>query len=216
MEIRKEQIKTLFDAKFLRVYDLQYAPMGHYYSASRRSMEDLPVLKDEAAYAEMLPDAVSMVVIIKDKAGEAKLLLAREYRYPAGRFLLSVPAGLLDAADKAEKEPLFAAARRELQEEAGLILTEADRMSVVNPLLFSTPGMTDESNGIVCVVAERENLDGLTQEGAEGQELFGGFALTDMETARKYLKDGRDAEGVFYSVFTWIALMWFVSGMWKE
>ena len=211
MEIRKEQIKTLFDAKFLRVYDLQYAPMGHYYSASRRSMEDLPVLKDEAAYAEMLPDAVSMVVIIKDKAGEAKLLLAREYRYPAGRFLLSVPAGLLDAADKAEKEPLFAAARRELQEEAGLILTEADRMSVVNPLLFSTPGMTDESNAFICAEISLNKLDELNQNGAEGSELFDGFELLDKERARRRYQSGRDEHGNFFSLATWSVLGYFLA-----
>lgn len=215
-ESRKEQIDTLFDQKFLRVYDLKYAPMGHYYNASRRAKEDLAALKEGAAFKEMLPDAVSCVVILKDKTGEAKLLLAKEYRYPVGQYLLSVPAGLMDPEDAGEEQPLFATAARELREETGLVVTKQDRMSVVNPLLFSSPGMTDESNAIVCVVCERDDFSTLTQDGAEGQEMFGGFELTDLETAKKYLKTGRDADGIFYSVFTWIGLMWFVSGMWKE
>ncbi len=215
-ESKKEQIETLFDQKFLRVYDLKYAPMGHYYNASRRAKEDLAAVKEGADFKEMLPDAVSCVVILKDGKGEAKLLLAKEYRYPVGQYLLSVPAGLMDPEDAKEEQPLFATAARELREETGLVVTEKDRMSVVNPLLFSSPGMTDESNAIVCVVCEREDLSALTQDGAEGQEMFGGFALTDLETAKEYLKTGRDADGIFYSVFTWIGLMWFVSGMWKE
>ena len=36
-----------------------------------------------------------------------------------------------------------------------------------------------------------------------------------LDTAKKYLKEGRDADGIFYSVYTWIGLMWFVSGMWE-
>lgn len=215
-ESKKEQIETLFDQKFLRVYDLKYAPMGHYYNASRRAKEELAAVKEGTDFKEMLPDAVSCVVILKDGKGEAKLLLAKEYRYPVGQYLLSVPAGLMDPEDAKEEQPLFATAARELREETGLVVTEKDRMSVVNPLLFSSPGMTDESNAIVCVVCEREDLSALTQDGAEGQEMFGGFALTDLETAKEYLKTGRDADGIFYSVFTWIGLMWFVSGMWKE
>ena len=215
-EAKKDQIETVFDAKFLRVYDLKYAPTGHYYNASRRAKEDLAAIKEGNEFKEMLPDAVSCVVILKGKDGEAKLLLTKEYRYPVGQYLLSVPAGLMDPEDAEEEQPLFATAKRELWEETGMVLTEKDRMSVVNPLLFSSPGMTDESNAIVCVVVERADLSELTQDNAVGQEKFDGFVLTDLETAKKYLNEGRDGDGIFYSVFTWIALMWFVSGMWKE
>ena len=213
---KKEQIETLFDEKFLRVYDLKYAPTGHYYNASRRAKDALAAVKEDNEFKEMLPDAVSMVVIFKGSDGEAKLLLTKEYRYPVGRFLLSVPAGLMDPEDADAEQPLFETARRELMEEAGLALTEKDRISIVNPLLFSSPGMTDESNAIVCVVVERDGTEGLSQTGAVGQEKFDGFVLTDLKTAKKYLKEGRDADGIFYSVYTWIGLMWFVSGMWKD
>ena len=153
------------------------------------------------------------VVPVKD---DGKIVMVRQYRVAVQEELLEIPAGLMDPEDADAEQPLFETARRELMEEAGLALTEKDRISIVNPLLFSSPGMTDESNAIVCVVVERDGTEGLSQTGAVGQEKFDGFVLTDLKTAKKYLKEGRDADGIFYSVYTWIGLMWFVSGMWKD
>ena len=53
----------------------------------------------------MLPDAVSCVVIWNpsdddEKSGhEPCLLMNREFRYPTGQYLLSVPAGLIEPED---------------------------------------------------------------------------------------------------------------------
>ncbi len=82
--------------------------------------------------------------------------------------------------------------------------------------MFSTPGMTDESNALVCVVLNCKEFPVFSQEGASGSELFDGFCLLTKEEARKILKKGTDYRGVFYSVYTWAALMYFVSDMWKE
>lgn len=90
-----------------------------------------------------------------------------------------------------------------------------DCLQLVSPFLYSTPGMTDESNALVCAVLHLEDLSGLSQAGAVGSECFDGFELIDEQQARKLLQDGRDQHGNFYSIFTWAALMWFVSGMWK-
>ena len=84
----------------------------------------------------MLPDAVSCVVILKIRGQEPRLCLSREYRYPAGHFLLSVPAGLLDPEDATEENPVFHAAARELREETGITLEESDSIRLVNPLVF--------------------------------------------------------------------------------
>ena len=142
---KKEQIETLFDEKFLRVYDLKYAPTGHYYNASRRAKDALAAVKEDNEFKEMLPDAVSMVVIFKGSDGEAKLLLTKEYRYPVGRFLLSVPAGLMDPEDADAEQPLFETAKRELME-------EMIGMPVVNFGLYATLGtklMLDLSLGAI-------------------------------------------------------------------
>ena len=147
----QENVKPLFDSPFIRVADLQYAPGKHYYNASRRKIEDMVAVKSEEEFRTMLPDAVSCVVVLDMPGEEPRLLLSYEYRYPAGQFLLSVPAGLIDQEDQVGDDPVTATAVREIREETGLEVREGDSVRVVNPLLFSTPGMTDESNALVCV-----------------------------------------------------------------
>lgn len=213
--IREENVKTLLDAKFIRVFDLQYAEGKHYFDATRRPLEKLVATKTDDEFKKMLPDAVGCVVILKIKDDEPKLLLAKEYRYPAGQFLLSPPAGLLDAEDETAADPVLSAARREIEEETGLTLSEEDSLTVINPLLFSSPGMTDESNALACAVIHLNDTSALTQQGAVGSELFEGFELLTAAEAREILKNGRDREGLFYSVYTWAALMYFISDLWK-
>ena len=226
-KITKQNIKTLLETKFIKVFDLQYAEGRHYYNATRRSADDLVAVKSTEEFQNMLPDAVSCITIWNPSNGEPKLLLNREFRYPAGQFLLSVPAGLIDPADKEEDEPLLVTAKRELKEETGMDATlvnprfitgvdEALLEEVINPCLFSTPGMTDESNALVKIVLNRDTLTGMSQDGAEGSECFDGFSFLTKEQAQKILKDGVDEYGIFYSVYTWTALTYFVADMWNR
>lgn len=274
-DITKECVKSLLDTKFIKVYDLQYAEGKHYYDATRRSAEDLIAIKSDEEFKKMLPDAVTCAVILvgdgkkgnagelgKDGMFEPRLLLSREFRYPAGRFLLSPPAGLIDPEDKEgylcaladesnkisetelrrlADEALISTAKREIKEETGLTVGPDDDIFVINQLLFSTPGMTDESNALVCAVidvgdalkaeAVKENLSYgeaskadcvklieniLTTEGAVGSEVFDGFVLVTEAEAREIIKKGRDSYDNFFSVYTWCVLMYFVSGMWKQ
>ena len=215
-EIDRENVKLLFDSPYLRVADLQYAPGKHYFDSTRRSMEDLTAVKPDEEFKAMLPDAVSCIVIFDIPGEEPRLLLSYEYRYPTGHFLLSVPAGLMDKKDREDAEPLLSTAIREIREETGIKVTEADDISVVNPLLFSSPGMTDESNALVCVVLHSADLSALSQEGAEGSELFDGFCLLTRKAAEEILLQGRDEYGNYYSIYTWAALIYFVSGMWEK
>lgn len=214
-EIKKEHVKPLFESKFIKVFDLQYEEGKHYFDATRRSADNLMAVKSDKEFKNALPDAVTCVVILNIKGEEPKLLLDYEYRYPAGQFLLSPPAGLLDPEDANAAAPLLATAKREIEEETGLILKETDKLFTINPLLFSTPGMTDESNALVCAVIELNDTNSLSQEGAVGTECFNGFELITKEKASKLLQNGRDKNGIFYSVFTWAALMYFVSDLWK-
>ena len=214
-QIRKEAIKAVFDSPYVKVADIQYAPGKHYYDATRRNMEELIAVKSDEEFRTMLPDAVSCIVILDTPGEEPKLLLSYEYRYPVGRYLLSVPAGLLDKEDEDGQDPVYSAAVREIKEETGLEVTEGDRVFAVNPLVFSTPGMTDESNALVCAVLRNADLSALSQEGAVGSEQFDGFALLTREDAIRVLRDGRDERGNFYPLYTWAALSYFVSDAWK-
>ena len=210
--ITKDAVVALLDKKFIRVYDLQYAPGKHYYDASRRKAEDLIAVKSDVAFKEMTADAVTCIVICRaNETDEPRLLLSYEYRYPAGRFLLSPPAGLMDEADLAYgKEAPIVAAKREIREETGLAFAQGDTIEIVNPLLFSSPGLTDESNAIVCMVKNNFREEDLSQAGAVGTECFDGFALLTREDALQTLKSGTDSKGFFYSAYTWMALLYFV------
>lgn len=215
--ITKKCIKTLAKTKYLNLVDLQYEEGKHYYDATRHTPDKLTALKTEEEFKSMTADAVTCVVIVRTPQEGARLLLINEYRYPVGQFLLSPPAGLVDASDGAcGSDALFAAAKREIYEETGLRLKETDRLLVINPLVFSSPGMTDECNALICAVAETEDLSLLTQEHAEGTECFDGFVLLDREEAEETLRRGTDAKGIFYSVYTYIALTYFLSGRWEE
>ncbi len=216
MSLSSEKIQTLLENRFIKVYDLEYAPGKHYYNASRRTAGNLPCTKDEDAFKKMLPDAVSCFVILDIKDHEPLLLLSWEYRYPAGQFLLSVPAGLIDPEDASHPEPALCAAAREIHEETGLEILDGDNLTLVNPLVFSTPGMTDESNALACAIIHREEMPPMNQNGAVGSELFAGFRLLNHNEAMEIIRSGRDEHGIFYSLYTWAGLMWFVSGLWKQ
>ena len=210
-EIDKERIETLYETRFLKCYDLQYAEGKHYYEASRREKADLVVKKTDDGFREMLPDAVTIAVVLHLPENETRLLMSYEYRYPIGQFLLSPVAGLLDPEDRAGADPLVNAAVREIREETGLTVKESDRVYVLNPCAFSTPGMTDESNAFLCAEITLENLEELNQNGAEGSELFDGFELLDRERAQEIFRTGRDDHGNFYSLAAWMVLSIFLS-----
>lgn len=215
----KEKVKNLFDSRFIKVYDLQYKEGKHYYDATRRDTDHLTAVKTEEEFKNMLPDAVSCFVILRAANKGERLLMSYEYRYPTGHYLLSVPAGLIDPADaelvKEGKNPVLEAARREIHEETNLVIRDTDRLEVLNPLVFSTPGMTDESNALVLAVVDIDDLSALNHKGAVGSEKFNGFALLSKDDAVRILKNGVDDYGHFYPLYSWAAMLYFVTGAWK-
>ena len=210
-EIDKNRIETLYETKILNLYDLRYAEGRHYYVASRRAEKDQVVKKTDAEVKQMLPDAVTVAVVLHLPGNETRLLMFYEYRYPVGQYLLSPVAGLLDPEDRECEDPLVSAAVREIQEETGLTVKETDRIRVVNPCGYASPGMSDESNAFLCAEITLDSLDGLNQDGAVGSEMFDGFELLTREEAREILRSGRDRHGNFYSVSTWVVLSMFLS-----
>ena len=209
-KMNKDQIKTIYDSRFIKLYDMQYEEGRHYYVASRRDKDGLPALASSDDYARLLPDAVSCFVVIKVRGQEPKLLLNWEYRYPAGQYLLSLPAGLIDEGDKGSDAAILKTAIRELKEETGIEISARDEVKIINPFVFSTPGMTDEGNALVYMSINREEMPVLSQSGAEGAEKFQGFKLLSKKEAEDYLVRGRDENGIYYPLYTWAALMFFM------
>jgi ADP-ribose pyrophosphatase len=212
----KEESRTLLDTPFIKVYRLAIEGGRCYYDASRRPLDDLLAFKTDEEVGAELPDAVTIFPIIKTPDGPPRLLLFYEFRYVTGQFLLSPPAGLIDKeADKGE-DPVLATARRELFEETGLLPGPEDRLFTINPFAFSTPGFSDECNALAGAVLHLPDLSVLNHGGAEGTECFGDFVLPDREEALQMMRSGKDPKGRAYSMYTWSALLYFVSGLWEE
>ena len=206
------EIHTLNENRFIRLYDMEYEDGSHYYNASRKSKEDLCAVKEKPE----LPDAVSGYVALHCADGQDRLLLFYEYRYPTGQYVLSIPSGLIDPKDAETGDPAVCAVIREIREETGISLRETDKVHVLNPFVFNSPGMTDESTAIVAVEADVSHLKELSHAGAEGTEVFDGFRLATKEEALQLLRDGVDEYGIPYPFVTWGALMWFVNRQNRE
>lgn len=222
-----DRVDTLADARFVKLYDLVYedgvngsGKPYHYFEASRRAPADLLATKPDEELVRTLPDATSICLILDVADDEPRIVMFHEFRYPTGQYVLAIPSGLIDERDLAQDDPLTSATVREIFEETGIRVREGDTIRVVNPLLFCTPGLTDESTALMCVVVRRKDREALaaelSQEGAEGSELFGAFELLSHDEAWQVIRDGRDMRGRFYPMVAWTALMWFATGQWME
>ena len=206
----KENVDTLCETKFLKLYDYRYLEGKHYYCSSRRKTEDLVAIKSDETFKTMLPDAVTIAVVLHLPNEKPKLLLSYEYRYPVGRFLLSPIAGLLDPEDSECDDPLRSGAVREIFEETGIKVSENDKITILNPCAFSTPGMTDESNAFLSADITIPDTSMINQTGAVGSELFNGFELVSVDEAKEIYNSGKDKYGNTFSLATWAVLGWFV------
>jgi len=209
--------ELLCDAKFLKMYAAEFDNGARYIVTGRRSADGLLLNRTEAEIKKEFPDAVTCIVVVKMPRKAPKLLLQYEYRYPAGAFLLSPPAGLLDERDReglSREDAICLAAAREIKEETGFLIGAKDELTVLSPFLFSSPGMTDESNALALAVVSVPDESVFTNKGAEGTEVFDGFRLVSKKDAEKLIKNGVDSRGIPFSIQTWAALVYFVSRDW--
>lgn len=87
---------------------------------------------------EMLrhPGASAVVPLLDDiRAADPRVLLIRQFRHAADRFIWEVPAGRLDPGESPER-----CAGRELEEETGMKAGRLEKLTTI----FTTPGFTDE------------------------------------------------------------------------
>jgi ADP-ribose diphosphatase len=82
------------------------------------------------------PGAAAVVPFADDPGtSDPTVLLIRQFRHAAERYVWEIPAGRLEPGEAPE-----ACARRELEEEAGVIAGELRRLTTI----YTTPGFTDE------------------------------------------------------------------------
>lgn len=112
-----------------------------YFFASRSVDPQPPELKR--------PDAVIVVGILRNPGEEPRIVLNDEFRPAIGRREISFPAGLIDPSDYVDgsiHDGIVRAAHREFMEETGYDFQVEE---VSPPNLYTSAGMTDESNAIV-------------------------------------------------------------------
>ena len=133
--------------------------------------------------------ASAVVPFLTDPSGEEpQVLLIRQYRYAAEKFLYEIPAGRLDPDESPED-----CARRELREETGCECETLERLTT----MYTTPGFTDERIHIFMAT-------GLThgESALEADEFAEPVTLTLADALRKVeqgeICDGKTIVGLLF------------------
>lgn len=108
---------------------------GKFVALRRISWRDAKGEERKWDSAERVRDA-GAVLIMATLEPSGRMVLIRQFRPPAARFVVEFPAGLMEPGE----EPAVAAAR-ELREETGYVASELE----VFPAAYCTPGLSDES-----------------------------------------------------------------------
>lgn len=170
-------IKKQTDNRFLNMYEIDAVQRDGthfpYYMATRREPGDLMY-----ETGQLRADGVVIYPVYRPDA--ERLVILRQFRYPANDYVYEVPAGLIDQGE----EPIDAAVR-ELREETGLtfIPYEDYDMSLMRPFI-QNQGMSDECNVTVFGYADGE----LSADKLEAQEDIQ-VILAGKEELRRILRE---------------------------
>lgn len=130
---RIESAEELAQASFLKLRRLHWRDAG----GVERRWETAERNKDFGA-----------VLIFAWLRPSERLILIRQYRPPADRFVYELPAGLIDAGETPEQ-----AAARELREETGYTA----RTLTVGPSCYTSPGLSNESVAIAAAEVDENS-----------------------------------------------------------
>ena len=136
------------------------------------------------------PGASAVIPFLSDPGGDdPQILLIRQYRYAAERYLYEVPAGRLDAGEAPD-----ACARRELKEETGC---EAERVEHLTTI-HTTPGFTDEKIHVFLAVGlTRGEIAREADEFIEMETMALSRALSLVETGE--IQDAKTVVALLYA-----------------
>ena len=129
------------------------------------------------------------ILAVKD----GKVLLVKQYRYAYGEDLYELPAGKRD-----DGEDFCVTARRELEEETGLIPLNLKKMTEIYP----TPGYTNEVIGIFYA----DEFENGNQHFDETEDLT--CEWFDLSDVLKMIENGEIKDSK-----TLIAILWYKSGL---
>ena len=134
-------VQPLWEGDYVSVHGLAYADheggVHVRQFASRRGTKHRP----DPVTAETVGMYVDGVTILAFTPGRRRLLITKEFRPAAGRFVYGLPSGFIEPGETTSE-----AAERELSEETGI---ENARMRRVMPAGYSNPGMSDTRSAFV-------------------------------------------------------------------
>jgi ADP-ribose pyrophosphatase len=177
------RLKKLTDCKWINLFEVLYKHKTTQERAWLMCSRKAHPITDAAK-----ADAVMIIATVKTESGD-KLVVTKEFRVPLWDYEYAFPAGLID-----DSEDITETIVRELKEETGLEVVQIKHISMP---VYSSAGMTDESNHMVLVEAAGTPSYHL-QHPDEDIEVL----LMDAEEIKKLLasdkKIAAKAWGIFY------------------
>ena len=175
MKQRIIKIKKLTMNKWLNLFRVQYI------NSKNKVIDWFFVSRKKEPITDKSVDAVVIIPIINTPEGR-KLVVTKEYRVTIGDYEYGFPAGLIENGSSMKQS-----ATRELKEETGLNIK---KVLGVSNVVYSSPGLSDESSVMFFVEAEGE-ISKKYQEATEDIETF----LYDINDIRNLLGDANKAVG---------------------
>ena len=112
-------MKKREQGKFITRYDLTYETLDH----KEKVYEMISRDKNMKEFSHLYKRKADAVVLIMHNQEKNKILLNKEFRMAVGQWVYNFPAGLIDPGETPEM-----AAKRELREETGLMLSSIDEI----------------------------------------------------------------------------------------
>lgn len=172
----------MYSNLYEKTLDSQQVFEGKIVNVRRDTVE---LINGKTSFREVVEHSGGVVVLAVDEYERAYMV--RQYRYPAGRPMLEVPAGKLEKGEV----PLNAAIR-ELREETGLTAEKIVYFGVTYP----SPGFCDEQLHIYLAL-------GLTQgEACPDEDEFLNVEVIELDklvkmAVRGELQDGKSINAIF-------------------
>ena len=175
------RITQITDSAFLNYFELDIVKKtgnkGKYFIASRaKDTEGLEISRGTTK-----ADGVAIYALCGKNRD--RVLMIRQFRWALNAFVYEFPAGLVESG-----EDIYEAAKREVFEETGLILTPIEADPMYTRPYYMTDGMTDEACAFVYGYCEGDIRNQHLEDSEEIEVV-----LADREEAARILREERVA-----------------------